>query len=367
MGFRLLLLLSIIILISDCVEPYDFRIKNEQSTLVIESQISNVSYNETKNYPSDGRYFNVKLSVTSDVINIKNDPISYATVMLYDDSGEYWIYTENPVGSGVYYLYEDEFKADVNRAYKLTVNLLDGRIYESSYEKISNQDIPKIGSIGFEEIKKQVYEFAAGEEMIFEKNGINVTLDIPKHQNEEPICYRWTFTPTWVFISPFAFSSQPGYKCWVQNPLYLKDYALLTDNVGGYKKDLFFMETTRNERIYERFSVLITQCAISKEYYNFWEDISKQTQRGGLFDEPPYNLKSNFKCTNCNSHVSGYFAVASEQAKRWYFTKKDLSYNVVNTLRADCSVPYQDPGPECFNCLAYPFGNSVDVKPDWWE
>ena len=59
--------------------------------------------------------------------------------------------------------------------------------------------------------------------------------------------------------------------------------------------------------------------------------------------------------------------IGLEQAKRWYFNPKDLSYVVENTLRADCSVPFQDPGPECFSCLDYPFGNSINVKPEWWR
>jgi len=367
MSFRFLLLISIFFLISDCVEPYGFRIVNDQSSLVIESHISNVSHNETKNYPSNGRYFNVKLSNTSDVINIKNSPVSYATIILYNDSGEYWMYTEKPLGSGVYYLFDDEFKASINQEYKLTVNLLDGRMYESSFEKINNQDIPKIGSIGFEEVIKQVYEYAAGEEIIVDKDGINVTIDVPRHGNENPIYYRWIFTPTWVFIAPFGHSSQPGYKCWVESQFYLKDYALLEDNVGGYKKNLFFLETTRNNRIYELFSVLITQYNMSQEYYNFWKELYEQAEKGGLFEAPPFNLKSNFTCINCDKNVSGYFAVVGEQARRWYFDKKELSYNVINTLKADCSVPFQDPGPECFNCLEYPFGNSTDLKPEWWK
>ncbi|MCK5470457.1 MAG: hypothetical protein KAI99_18170, partial [Cyclobacteriaceae bacterium] len=64
----------LLLLTADCVEPYNFRIENNQPTLVIEAHISNVSFLETKDYPSDGRYFSVKLSYTSDVINIRNEP-----------------------------------------------------------------------------------------------------------------------------------------------------------------------------------------------------------------------------------------------------------------------------------------------------
>ena len=52
-----------------CVEPYEFVIENNEPTLVIEAYLSDKSFKETVDYPSDGRYFSVKLTTTTDVIN----------------------------------------------------------------------------------------------------------------------------------------------------------------------------------------------------------------------------------------------------------------------------------------------------------
>ena len=363
---RSFMFIIFLFLTADCIEPYNFRIKNDLQTLVVQAQISNASYTETIDYPSDGRYFSAKLSYSSDVTNIHDDPISNAAVILYNDLGNSWIYAEEPSGSGRYYLYDDHFKASADRRYKLQIHLADGTIYESSLERSNETVTPKMGEIKFEEISKQLYKIELGEQTIKTKNGINVGLTVPPNEQKKALYYRWHFEPTWKYTAPFGSIVGPNYTCWVTSKYYLNNYTLLEDNLGGYRQELFFMETTRNDRIYEKMSVLVTQFSMTEAYYNYWNEMKNQSQNGGLFDAPPFNLNTNIQCLNCDAKVSGYFGVVEEQTKRWYFNPKDLSYVVVNTLRADCSVPFQDPGPECYSCLEYPFGNSSNVKPNWW-
>lgn len=94
--------------------------------------------------------------------------------------------------------------------------------------------------------------------------------------------------------------------------------------------------------------------------------MQEQNESSQLIDKPPYNLDTNFQSLNGEKRVSGYFGVVHEQAKRWYFDKKDLSYFVENTLQKDCTVPFQDKAPECFDCREYSFGITSNVKPSWW-
>ena len=78
------------ILIASCIEPYEFRIVDNNPTVVIEASISDKSFTDTKAYPSDGRYFTVKLSKTSDVINVRPEMITGASVTLISDQGNEW-------------------------------------------------------------------------------------------------------------------------------------------------------------------------------------------------------------------------------------------------------------------------------------
>ena len=65
---------------------YEFLIENEQPSLVVEGYISDKSYNETLQYPGDGRCFSVKISYTSDVIN-RRGPLCWDS-LAYDNGGE---------------------------------------------------------------------------------------------------------------------------------------------------------------------------------------------------------------------------------------------------------------------------------------
>ena len=106
---------------------------------------------------------------------------------------------------------------------------------------------------------------------------------------------------------------------------------------------------------------------MSEDFYTFWKELQEQNEGGAIFDKPPFNLHTNFHSITGDKKVSGYFGVVQEQARRWYFDIRDLSYYVENTLRKDCSIPFLPPAPECFDCREYSFGIATNVKPEWWE
>jgi hypothetical protein len=354
------------LLVVGCVEPYEFVIKNNEPALVVEAFISDKSFNETLDYPSDGRYFTVKLTNTSDVTNVRPVPITSAQVQLLTDRGEIWEYTESNETPGSYILLDDEFRAEVGVAYKLNIKLPDENIYESDWQSMPTKSSPPIGQISFRETDIQKYVFMANEEVLVTAKGMWIQLTLPENTTNEPLYYRWTNTPHWIYVAPLAESS-PGRTCWAKNIVSLQTYALQSDQTGKYNKDLFFMETVRNERIFVRYSSLIVQHTMSEDYYSFWKEMQDQNQGGAIFDNPPFNLHTNFHSLGNDKKVSGYFGVVQEQAKRWYFDMRELSYPVENTLKKDCTVPFQDPAPECFDCREYSFGITTEVKPQWWE
>lgn len=352
-----------------CIEPYHFIVKVNDPVLVVEGNISDKSFNETLTYPSEGRYFTVKLSLTGDVINHRPVLVSGAAVQLVSDQNEEWAYTESdPVlKRGVYMLLDDNFKALRTVKYKLRISLPDERRYESSWEELPGVDAPLMGEIGHTETEVQVYEIELRKEVIKTRKGIVANISLPKNNLNTPLYYRWEFTPMWIFMAPLSSVVEPGHICWVTDENYLKDYVLQVDNAGGYLKDLFFLRTIRNERIYEDISVLISQQSMNEKQYSFWREMQEQTQGGVIFDAPPFNLQTNFVSLDGDEKVVGYFGVVGEQARRWYFNKEDLSYFVENTLWADCTKPFVAVAPSCFNCLAYSFGEAKNEKPSWWK
>ncbi len=358
------------ILIGSCIEPYEFIVRQRASTLVVEGFISDKSFSETLSYPSDGRYFTIKLSSTSDVTNSRPVMVAGASVQLINDLNEGWNYTESGIKEGIYELLDDEFSAQKGVKYKIKISLSDNETFESSWEALPATEPLPMGDISFNEVEIQRFVVEASETVVKTIRGITTNITVPAMSEDPQGFHRYEFTPQWIYAAPLIPPSSSIGTCWVTDVNYIADYVLQTDNGAGYKKDLFFVETIRNERIFVDFSVLINQYSLTEDQFQFWKEMQQQAIGGIVFDTPPFNLKTNILSTSGDEGVvSGYFGVVGEQAKRWYFNKEDLSYNVQNTLRGDCLVDY-GPGPpaaECTDCREYSFGVATTEKPAWWR
>jgi len=360
---RIYLFIICLFIFYGCVERFEFVIKNNDPVLVVEGYVTDVSYNETLCYPSDGRYFTVKLSRTSDVVNMKSEKVSGANVLLTSDAGLSWQYVER--GDGEYYLLDDDFKANNEDSYQLSVTLNDGQTYASDWQKLPTAN-NIMGEVTFEETSKYVYEYSAGDKVVSNKDGINVRVNIPENKTEGKRYYQWDFEPTWIYES--SLFPPINKRCWVRSDFYLSNYVLQEDNKGGYAQLLFFEETQGNERFVWNFSLLVRQFLVNEDYYSFLEEMKKQGS-DQLFSAPPYNLKSNMHSMSGEQAVVGYFAVARENAKRWYFNTRDLTYLIEDKIKAMCENPLatRERGPVCWDCLAYPNGSATLQRPTWWE
>lgn len=357
------------VLLNSCIELYEFDLKSNSKTLVVEGNISDKSFNDSKNFPSDGRYFSIKLKWTGNVTNRHDEPVHGASIKLVNDQEVEYAYTESTDTPGTYYLLEPSFYAKQDRKYQLRIALSDGEIYESDWEQMVQSDIPAMGDISFDEVYEKVYIWKSGEQEVDTEQGININIQLPPNTNKKSIYYKWDFDPMWIYIAPLGSIKDYDYKCWVTNNTFLNTFTIKEDEEGGYKNKLLYMTLRRNERYFQKLSILVTQQAMTERNYRFWNDMVAQSERGGLFDAPPYNLDSNIHQVNGDKPVSGYFGVVKEQAKRWYFKRLDLSYKfyVEDYLRYECIYYGDPPARECYSCLAYTKGTPSLEKPSWWE
>lgn len=357
---------ALLALLLGCIDPYTFVIHDPIPALVIEAHISDKSFRETLLYPSDGRYFMVRLTYTGSVTNTRPEPVNGATVELLTGDGDIFLYS--PHGQGNYVLLDSMFAAKKGIQYKLRISLLDGHIYESAWEAMPDILMPVMGEVRFSETVKQMYAMEAGNWVLKTRKMVAVHIDVPENESGETIYYRWTYSPTWIYLAPLASTNSPVYRCWATDPTYLNTYSLQVDKSGKYRKDLFEVLSVRNERLFEKFSLLVTQHAMTESYYSFWREMKARNEGGSLAGIPPYNLRTNFTAVTGGKPVSGYFGVTSEQATRWYFNVNDLSYDVDNTLKAECLIQYgpDGPAPECFDCRQYSFGVATTEQPSWW-
>lgn len=339
-----------------CVEPYEFVIEKKSPALVVEGLVTDISFEETVQYPSDGRYFFVKLSYAHNVVNQRSEVVSGAKVSLLSTGGKEWEYTEQEAGK--YLLLDKEFKATEGLGYKLRIMLPNEDSFESEWQALPAVKEQPMGDISFDEISRDEYAMIAGKKLVRPVEGIAVKVALPPNSGEEPAFYRWDFVPHWIYIVPY-----PDYInriCWISSKTYLSDFTLHKDRVGGYRKELFFVPTHRNERFYTDFSLLIRQLAIDESYYQFLNEVQLQSQ-GNINDTPPYNLHTNLKPVNNSKQVEGYFGLARETATRWYFNRWELSYFVENHFETlGCK-------PACRDCLLYWNGTPTLERPVWWK
>ena len=364
--FQILFIVSLAA--TGCIEPFSFDIENDDPPLVIESYISNVSYNESIEYPSDGRFFITKLRYGQNLMD-KGQNVTDAQVRLLSDNGLSWMYTS--VRPGEYWLLDTDFQAVTGARYKLQVSLLSGEIYDSDWETMDDSvgEMSDISFIESERIKVQFINKGTEEELV-NVNVVELTVDVPINTSEAKKYYMWQYEPTWEFIAGRLTSANPYFKCWVRGKSYLSQYTILEDNVGGYSKSLINIDVDANEKVFVDLSVLVKQYVISEDYYNFLNELNDQGQSSDIFATPPYNLKTNYYNSN-NKPVFGYFSVRYEEARRMYFSVADLSYYVnSNELIDVCRSaigPYPPDDP-CDNCLEYNFGGDPGiVKPSWWH
>ncbi|MBL3654798.1 DUF4249 domain-containing protein [Fulvivirga sediminis] len=353
-------------IINGCKEPYDFNVENESTNLVIESMISNKSYLDTKAYPSDGRYFTVKLSLTNSVKNTRPAKVNNAEVRLEMSDSSYLEYTPSGQEDGLFYLEHDNFKAKAGIGYRLKV-IYDEVEYTSSW-----QYLPKyvsddhIDTVSFDEVEKDIIPAGSLDNEIVSVNGIMVKASMGNNTvNNEVSYYRWKFQAMWVFKAAMVGPEDPNKVCWVTDKNYLNGYVMGKGAGASHEENLFFVQTHDNEKIYYDYSVLIIQEHLNKPTYDFWLEMQQSIDDGLIPSAQPYNLPTNF---SSKLPVNGFFSVVGESAYRWYFKKSQLSYYVEDDLRYNC-IYYKDLGPyaeTCLSCLAYS-GSPTTRKPSWWK
>lgn len=358
-----IILLIPLIFFTSCLDQFTFKSEEIKPVLVVEGFISNVSYNDSASLPNDPRYFSIKLRYTSIVSNVYDQVIYDASVRLISDDGFHWNYTPEFTNSGfVYSLKTNDFKAEMGKKYKLQIVLSNSETYETDF--IGLVENKPMGELFYEETEVTTVKYTTGEPEIVQVRGINLNIRVP--ESDTPANYRWDFLPYWIFVAPSPGPTSPIKTCYVSDLYYLRDFILKQNTKGGFVQTLAFIETDYNERIFFEFSLFVRQQVLSDESFQFWSEIKDQSNTGGLFDSPPYNVRTNIKPKGHDGQVFGFFNVIQENSQRWYFTPRELSYQI-DTEIACPTAPTPPDANVCINCLAVSNGIPINQKPSWWR
>lgn len=289
-----------------CVKPYEPPvIKNPNSYLVVDG-VAIPGTDTTKITLSRSR----NLSDTSSFI-----PENSATVQIVSKNGQTFPLSLKSKG-----LYTGLLNLSQGQEYQIRISTSDGSEYESDYEMAVIT--PPIDSLTWNQ-----------------ENNVSIFVNTHDPQNKTRF-YRWEYIETWEYHSfyetiagfkngaiYFLDPTEKTFKCW--------DSAFSDNVILGASDQLsedvitnLTLTTIANgsDKISVRYSILVKQFGLSRDAYNFWQEIKKNgTQVGGLFDPLPSQLIGNIHCkTNPDEPVLGFFSIATIQTKRLYIQNNQL-------------------------------------------
>ena len=207
--------------------------------------------------------------------------------------------------------------------YRLYINTSDGKEYASDYVEVKQS--PVIDSVAWRKENNEVV--------------IRVNTHDPKNNARY---YRWTYEETWEYrsvnVSRLEYRNGVMYKrdstnqvwqCWrssTSSNIELGSSAKLEQDI--IQDHQLVKIANGEEKTTIEYSILVKQYALTKEAYDFWSMLKKNTQQiGGTFDAQPTQLSGNIHCiTDSTKPVIGFISAGTVSEKRIFINRlADLS------------------------------------------
>ena len=300
--------LFIIFIASGCTKALELPDTTpDNSILVVEGDIKTGTNSENI----------FKLSRLKPLFEVDEVPELNAIVEIVAENGTKWPMVDNRNGT-----YSASPLLPTNIPLSLRIQTKDGKTYESPFQ--SSLISPSIDSVTFKQEEDGVRLFVHASNTTASSNN-----------------YRWTYTETWEnrsryetyhdFINGDIVTRPVGdqiYRCWKTEPeknVIVNNTNELGQDVISYQPIAFIPNL--NEKLYTRYSILVQQIALSKEAYDFWDILRKNTElTGSLFDPQPSKMPTNIKCTNDPTRVAvGFVSVGQISEKRLFILNSDLN------------------------------------------
>lgn len=275
---------------------------------------------------------------------------------------------------------DNPFDVSVNDAYKIRVELFDGRIVESAFEPVQTVKANNLVDLTLQD--REVFSEERGDFITRSK----IILDLKSQINniqQDPRRYRWTVERYFKLRdSPDAYliRDEEDRRLFKQpKTCYVRDKASLTKSVlfDGFSSDRdelsfeteVFDGSLNDYRLADTMYFSVIQEALSEGAFTYFDQIAKVLERtGSMFDPPAGKIQSNFVNVNDpEDEIFGYF-YASEQEE----TRVMVTPDQVGSPNPLCPAPTgegwrpgQCPFTACCDCLTLP--NSSLEEPDFWN
>ncbi len=372
---------GLIILITACVQPFEFTSSENDSLLVIDASLTD-----------ELKVHEVHLSYTKAINDKEQNFVRGATVYVHSSAGDSYQYHETDSG----YYSNEAYSARAGVNYQLVIET-SNKTYRSSWEPMLSS--PHIDSIYMKLIERPSEILNRNEQgmQVFINAGIT---------NAQ--FFRATWSETYEIRVPYPSSLDylgPGNWMVRQEPVGVcyesgRSRQLIlgssASNVSGRLLEFpIHFVSLETERLRYRYAIEVKLHAINREAYDFYKQLKKINEGGGsLFDSQQGSVFGNISSSTDESEmVLGYFEVAGVSSRRVFFNWDDLNLPVSRPgYRFDCSPneiiettpdlidafmnprrrlinigsmpPTATIAPEhCSDCTSF----SSTTKPDFWE
>lgn len=339
--YPILLYSLAILLLPDCKVPYNPKLKSsETNALVVEGFIDGAA-------PVSFKLSRSRMLTAGDTATPVNE--LGAQVSVEDDHQN--VFPLQEAGNGIY---NSTNTLNINPAYQFRLHIITSNGEEYLSDPVPFKSAPPIDSIGWE----------------FKNGGVQTFLNT-HDPNNSTWYYRWSYSETWQFRTPFESyyvydaanntvipRTAEVFNCWQTDNstnIYLASSTNLSSDVINQMPLDFIGQ--HDPKISVLYSVLVTQYALDVNGYNYWQAMENNTQNvGSIFDPQPNETTGNIHClTNPTEMVVGYVSAGNSSSKRIFINNSSMPQDW--NLPSDC---LEKMVPNIPDSLQFYFGSVYD-------
>jgi len=267
----------------------------------------------------------IKLSRTVNVSGTTTvNPERNATVTVQDDQNV--SYNLLQIDTGRYGA--PPLNLDISRKYRLNISTADGQTYSSDYVPV--KVTPPIDSVYYK-IQSTTIDYYNK----IQSSGLVIYADTHDPSNNTRY-YRWDYTETYIYQtdveSNFIFDpTNPDTLKWSRRRMPAEQIhtCYITTNSSAIKvntsavlsgdviaNNAITQIPSTSEKVLHRYSIVVRQYALTKDAYNFWVQLKKNTQQiGTVFDAQPSANTTNLHwiCRALSSAISARAALRKNE------------------------------------------------------
>jgi len=296
-----------LLFLKSCIEPFaPPEITNARQFLVVDGSLNT----------SAGASSQIRLSRTQNVYDEGTPRAELrAKVTVEGDKGSRFTFVE--AENGIYHLASAKY--NVTEKFRLRIKTAGGQEYLSTFVPVVKT--PPIDSL--------TYSVNPGKE------GVRVFVNTHDATNKTRF-YRWSFDETWEYYMPLysgfevvgkeiVYRSENINTCWSAakaSTIVLGSTVKLTKDI--VKDQVVTYVPVSSGKLRVKYSILVKQYGLTQEEYEYWNNLSKTTERtGSLFDPQPAEITGNITCLSDPTELAfGFFGASTQEEQRLFVAER---------------------------------------------